>query len=108
MLTLFLHLRLAPKHVTNDLWIADAKDLDAIATPLSRIAARHSPIDGGPAGDLGDAIEVAIGVGGYGVKNIVGARELARPETWQQQDDADQAATGTGPEEPPAFQPFSP
>lgn len=98
LLTFFLHMRLAPKHQPNTLWLADQDDLDAIAPPLSRIAARHAPMDGGPVGDVGDVIEATIGAGGYGIKNMIAGREFDRDPVWDQQDD--QAAAASPPPAP--------
>lgn len=106
LLTAIVHLRLAPKHVDNDLWLADQQDLDAIAPPLARIAARHSPLDAGPAGDVGDAIEVVIGVGGYALKNSMGARELRMSPGWEQQHEQGGQDVAAPPAEEPYRNPF--
>lgn len=104
MVTTVLHLRLAPTHVPNDVWLADQEDLDNIAPPLARIAARHSPLDGGPAGDVGDAIEAILATGGYALKNTAAARELRMTPGWEQQHEQHTAAAP----EPPAAAPFRP
>lgn len=56
-------------------WMADEEDVANIAEPLSRIMARHSPVTGSEANDVGDAIAAAVGIANYGLKNI--AREHA-------------------------------
>lgn len=109
MLSFVFHLRLAPKHVENDVWLADEQDLKTISAPLSRIAARHAPLDG-PGGDVGDVIEVLIGTGGYVIKNTIKGAQLQQPPGWEQQDEQAQAAATGAPEPAPAqpFQPFPP
>lgn len=107
MLSFVLHLRLAPRHVENDVWLADEQDLQTISAPLSRIAARHAPIDG-PSGDVGDVIEVLIGSGGYVIKNTIKGAQLQQQPGWEQQDEQAQAAAVAEPAPAQPFQPFAP
>ncbi|MCU1449326.1 MAG: hypothetical protein JWP02_1496 [Acidimicrobiales bacterium] len=60
----------AARRAPDGLWIADEEDVDNIAAPLARIAARHAPMGMGEASDLADGIAAAIGVTNYAIKNI--------------------------------------
>jgi hypothetical protein len=60
-----------PEH----LWVAGPEECADIATPLSRIVARHSPVGGTQASDLGDGIEAALGVANYALTRIWAAKE---------------------------------
>ena len=63
------------RRAPEGLWLADEEDVANIAGPLARIAARHSPVSGTEANDVGDALAAAVGVAGYAMKNL--AREAA-------------------------------
>lgn len=63
--------RLAPG---SERWIPNQDEVDAIAGPLGRIAARHAPITGGQSNDVMDAIEASVAAGGFVMRNIVEAR----------------------------------
>jgi hypothetical protein len=57
------------------LYLPDEDDVDAIATPLSGLAARRVPADAANP-DIADLIGLLIGVGGYVVKQLRRRREL--------------------------------
>lgn len=86
--------RRAPRDTT--LWIADDEDVAMIAGPLSRIAARHSPVGAGEASDLIDGLTAGLGVANYGLKNIRAQAELAHRY---------QAPPQPPPDEPTPYQP---
>lgn len=54
----------------DGVWIADEEDAAAIAAPLSRIAARRSPVGGKESADLVDGLEVMVGATAYAMKNL--------------------------------------
>lgn len=64
------------RHLPEDVWVADDDDQAAIGDPIARIAARHSPLEGGDAGDVVDGLTAVVGVAGYAVKNLA-AEETA-------------------------------
>jgi hypothetical protein len=63
------------------LWLFDGQDLEAIATPTGRILARHVPVGPETGGDMADAAEIAVGVAGYALRNMAGARAHAAGAT---------------------------
>lgn len=63
-------LRSRRRTLPDGVWIADEDDAAAIAAPLARIAARHSPISGEGSADMVDALEVLVGTTGYAMKNL--------------------------------------
>ncbi len=66
--------------LAEGLWLADEQDVGAIGDPLARIAARHVPVgDAAAAGDVADGIELAVGVVGYGTKNLMAEAEYSTP-----------------------------
>lgn len=67
--------RQLPEHI----WVADEADQEAIGDPLARIAARHTPITGGDAGDVVDGLLATVGVAGYAVKNLNAERPYTPP-----------------------------
>lgn len=71
-----LHARLAAG--SDGIFMPEQEDVEAVCTPLGRIAARHSPLKGGEATDLSDGIEAMVGVAGYGIKNVSRLAEFRR------------------------------
>lgn len=58
------------RNLPDHIWLADEQDQAAIGDPLARIAARHSPLEGGD-GDTIDGLMVIAGGAGYVVKNVL-------------------------------------
>jgi hypothetical protein len=68
MATMVAHSKMAPEG--SDVWLATDDEIEAVAAPLSRILARHTPVSSGRATDLADGIEAGVGVAGYVVVNL--------------------------------------
>jgi len=65
-----LHWVAAPRRPRNDVWVADQSDLEAIAPPLARIAARHVPLARFVTSDLADGLLAATATAAYVDKNL--------------------------------------
>lgn len=65
--------------VDNEIWYPDADELDGIAAPLSRIAARRVPA-GLIGGDVGDGVELATATTAYATRNIVAEANWKRAQ----------------------------
>lgn len=56
----------------DETWLADEHDTKAIGDPAGRLVARKMPLpEGTDTTDLADVIEIAIGAGGYLLKNLM-------------------------------------
>lgn len=95
-----LNMRLTPPE-DEDTWLPDGQDLDQVAAPLGRIAARHVPLPDVSArelSDLQDAIAAAIGLAGWLIKGFAGwvgsrARARRKPAAAEPAAAAEQAAS---------------
>jgi hypothetical protein len=67
------------RQLPEGVWMADEDDQAAIGVPLARIAARHSPLEGGDSSDVVDGLVAMVGVAGYAVKNIDAEHRTAGP-----------------------------
>ncbi len=59
----------------TDIWLLDDQDIEAIAGPLSRIAARRLPAGEGTS-DVVDGAMAVLGMGGYVMKNLDRERRM--------------------------------
>jgi hypothetical protein len=55
---------------TDDVWLPDDMDVSNVAGPVGNIAARHAPIAGDSASDIGDALAAVAGLAVYMVGNL--------------------------------------
>ena len=69
--TLAINARLDP---AGSRWLPTDEEVEAMAEPLARIAARHSPVTVGGSSDVMDGIEATVAVGGYVFRNIIEAK----------------------------------
>lgn len=63
----------------DQVWMADEGDMARIGAPLARLAARHSPISGGEAGDVGDVLAITAGTAVYALNNLQAEAEHGGP-----------------------------
>jgi hypothetical protein len=75
-------------------WFPRDEEVDAIAEPLARIAARHSPAVSGQTSDVMDAIEAAGGVAFYVMGSNVRAEESRMEEQQAAQNNGQQFGPG--------------